>query len=510
MRECSVCGRKMRAESKFEGACDTCGAPICFYCMMIDKAHHCNKHAPPAPAPQNAGTCAVCGKWPLDAYNSAECSFVGCGERICNDCLGQGARKCPAHAAQQPADTRPANAQVGARSRYCAVCGRAVPEGESSRICAQPECSNVICANCLAIGESFCGEHLRAYGRKPLAPEPQPARRAAEIAVLEPSPRPSAATESGTERRGKKLREAEEERRQQQILDEALAALPDQVPDGVDTVSAVAARAGITNVLSRFRRAMQEARTVTLDSRGPKVRLPGWPRPTVERDGRDDVRILAGQVGQSAYQVDLCPSNATCTYEFAPRRWLGLGRKQKRLVLEVRSLVRPARYLKLGCDWEPWGIEELLPLLETLSERADSGGYFQVVCLYSPTGWSADARQLINGQPASRRLVLPCLKVLLVGPDIDAFITNPEDPRAEELDDVFPLALAEERVSILAEKIRGLMGDRSGIELDEAMEKLDSDKNQTLAAFRLLAHSDKYELISRRRGMPILARRDTV
>jgi len=547
MTQCSRCGRNIGVESSIKGRCEVCGSPLCLFCVSIDHATHCGDHAPDAaPAPVEPSVCAICGKWPVDIYGGIRCTRKGCEALLCNECVAGGSRCCPEHAAQLSAAGGPEPRH--AQEALCAFCGQRIGARETAVPCQTPGCRNMLCEACREMGETHCGLHLRRLGRGRTRAEketieppaqvilhpastgrpPEVERPAEEADPLPPWAPPSLGERrrqhSGEEALGEAVADltpspadSDDAPNEVPLPDpwsekarEAIEMLPDAPAADADTVGASQARAAGLNFMTRFRRAMAEPRTVTIGFSDRTARLPGWNEPTRVCIGDSEVQALSRLIREPACAPNTCPANASEQYELTPRPWLCLGRGKRSLLVEARSFVRPARYLKLGCDWEPVAAEELLPALEDYSRQADLDGYFHVLCLYSPTGWDADAVALIAGEPATRRLILPGVKVVLAGAQVDQFVLNPDDPRAAEIDEMLPLALAQERLGVLGDAIRRLAAGRSGVTLGETTSELDCDEAAAIAAFKLLAGKGEYEIICPAGGEPMLARRDSI
>jgi len=475
MTQCSLCGRPIRTPSGVRGACQECGAPLCFCCVMIDGAEKCQAHSlAPRAEPVGShplGACATCGKWLVTAVDSAECGATGCQARLCVDCLAVGSRLCPSHAAVRRTEGRRASDEEPTQA-FCGFCGARIEDSTTGVVCAEAGCDATLCAACVDLGQEFCGQHLLARPRGWRRGGGAEVQRAAR-----PSPDlPLAGAPQWYERRAWKR------------------AVPP--PPGSQLIDSARARLAVESFLGRFGDAMARPRRILLP-RGDVVKLPGWEAPTA----RWGQHARGPQGSPGAGDSPAVPANRGDWYEYAPRRWSGLGREQLKLLVEARSYLRTERYGDQGSDWEPIGAEEVAPMLADLSDQAREGRYFHLLCIVSPTGWAADARELIAGDGPGRGLALPGLRVVLCGPHLGDACWNEHDTRADELSDLFPLLTEGETDAALARDIEALMAGRSGIGLDEAISELGCAREAAIRVFEQLAEGSEYEML-RQRGKP--------
>lgn len=491
----------MRTASGMRAACSECGEPLCFYCAMVDHAALCRTHAPspPAPPPATRVDCAICGKWPVGPRDSGSCADPGCTERLCLECLSLGARTCPEHAVP---DAQMARAALPARTARalttCAFCGRTVEAASATTRCGEPGCPSVLCDSCVELGEDRCGKHLRTYGR---------GRNRRRRGVARTEARHGAPSEPTLRRAPVTVGPPDAQPWQPAWLTpdwtRAAAELPESPPGDARIVTAAQARLAIESFFGRFSEAVAQPRSVQLPGSRGVVELPGWRAPAARTAEPAWRHSPHPPIAGAMVSVTECPAPRAHRYDCAERRWLGLGRGARGLRLEARAFVRPERYLRFGGDWEPASVDELADVLLPASREAEAADRFHLLAIFSPTGWSDEARELVEGRCGGRQLVLPGVKAVLVGPEPGDCYRDELDERARELDDLFPLASEGERVALLAERVRELAEGRSGLMLDETSSELGCTEREARAAFDFLAEQDDFEIVRSGRAIAL-------
>jgi len=127
----------------------------------------------------------------------------------------------------------------------------------------------------------------------------------------------------------------------------------------------------------------------------------------------------------------------------------GLLRRRPRLVVEAVSFARPEPYALEGRDTQPMSLSEALELAGERAEKARSGGYYHVLLISSPTGFSSRLRDYVAGTEFHRVFLSSHLALALFDPVTGEVYHHPEDPTVEKLRAVLtPLASFEEIASV--------------------------------------------------------------
>jgi len=179
--------------------------------------------------------------------------------------------------------------------------------------------------------------------------------------------------------------------------------------------------------------------------------------------------------------------------------------RRRRVVIEARAVVRTGRHLAQGGDWEPADLLAMLGEVSAAARVAEQCGYFHILCLFSPTGWTEQSRTALAGDEPDERLLFPSLKIALAGPRVDDLLFNRHDNRVSELDELLRVTTDQERIGQLAGRLREALRGRSGMSLSEAAQVLGVRPDEVALVFETLAAEPGHELLTSAAGESLLA-----
>ena len=106
----------------------------------------------------------------------------------------------------------------------------------------------------------------------------------------------------------------------------------------------------------------------------------------------------------------------------------GVLRKRRKLVVEALSFVRPERYAEKGYDLEPMKLGEALSLASRRAMEARNNGYYHVLMIMSPTGFSKKLQEYVAGTDFHRMFLSSSLTLILFDPLTGDVYHHPADP----------------------------------------------------------------------------------
>lgn len=124
------------------------------------------------------------------------------------------------------------------------------------------------------------------------------------------------------------------------------------------------------------------------------------------------------------------------------------------MLLAGRMAFRLARFVEQGEDREPFSLAELSAILSRESDIARRSAYESVVGLFSPTGWSEEARRFVRNTPAGSGWASGVVHPILIGPEITELVWDAKDSKLRPYVQYFCGLTVEERKSICREGIQ--------------------------------------------------------
>ena len=141
-------------------------------------------------------------------------------------------------------------------------------------------------------------------------------------------------------------------------------------------------------------------------------------------------------------------------------RMPGRKRGELALVLEARCFAHLSPLVAQGFDTAPATAEEATRLLDAIIAEAEAGDATTLVGLASPTGWSAEARALVDSEETGRAFYHPLVLPYLVDLAQMGVIFNPDDARLPPRALLFAPMLLEEGIARVTEAVvRALVTD---------------------------------------------------
>ncbi len=124
----------------------------------------------------------------------------------------------------------------------------------------------------------------------------------------------------------------------------------------------------------------------------------------------------------------------------------GLLRRRREVVVEAINLVHREAYREKGWDSRPVSLSEVLDLLEARIDQAEKGGYYHLLVLSSPTGFTRKAVEYLDSDAFHRSFTAKHITLYLVDPVTGSVYYNRGDKAAEVNREIAEPLLPEERV----------------------------------------------------------------
>ena len=269
----------------------------------------------------------------------------------------------------------------------CVLCERRIEREIDGLVCAEPQCSAMICPSCIARGRDRCPQH-----RLPIE-SPTPTDRPVSGVLQENACRPADADLG--EMRAREL-----------------------------------------GFIARFRARVESGSHLLHPKKDKPLRVKDWDRIRESGDEAASVRRLWPEAGTFADIRARLPVNPRCTYTFAK-----VG-----LTLEARCCADLDRVLAAGASASPRSFESLLEMIHAFGGRAARDGRHLVAGLLSPTGWSKQCIDRLTGAEGSP-LLQTGVSVCLVGPGIRDVVAGSTDRMLSRYLTVFAGETSEEAVT---------------------------------------------------------------
>ncbi len=191
-------------------------------------------------------------------------------------------------------------------------------------------------------------------------------------------------------------------------------------------------------------------------------------------DGKSE---LSG-VGLSENQLDrLLASGEIKSYSYSS--WfgntsytLGFGKKGKKVVAEAFSYCNLKDYADLGFDTRPVTLPTLMQTLQPIIKAAETGDYYHVLGIASPTGWDEGVIAWVSGAAFASRNVAVCLIDSVLG----EVYYNKNDNRILSYIDYFRHEFDRERVDKIKTVIRADFESVEYLEFEKMFEKTKEER----------------------------------
>lgn len=124
----------------------------------------------------------------------------------------------------------------------------------------------------------------------------------------------------------------------------------------------------------------------------------------------------------------------------------GLLRRKREIVVEAINLVHRDAFKEKGWDSRPVSLSEVLDLLEARIDQAEKGGYYHLLVVSSPTGFTRKAIEYLDSDSFHRNFTAKHVTLYLVDPVTGSVYYNRGDEAAEANREIAEPLLPEERV----------------------------------------------------------------
>jgi len=132
----------------------------------------------------------------------------------------------------------------------------------------------------------------------------------------------------------------------------------------------------------------------------------------------------------------------------------GILRRRKVVVVDAVTVVHRDAYREKGWDSKPARLGEILDLLESRLEEATRQGYYHILAVSSPTGFTEKAKEYVRGGGGSIPFASKHLTLYLIDPVTGEVVYNPRDPAAQANLHLVEPSLPEERIMRVVEYVR--------------------------------------------------------
>ncbi len=130
------------------------------------------------------------------------------------------------------------------------------------------------------------------------------------------------------------------------------------------------------------------------------------------------------------------------------------GKRTERVVLTARVVLRLERFVQEDTDDEPLSLMELHRILSEETDTATRNRCGSLLGLFSPVGWSEDARQFVRNDPPGSGWASAWVHPVLVGPEIVTLFWDAKDAGVRQHIQYFCGLTLEERRQVCRDEIQ--------------------------------------------------------
>lgn len=191
---------------------------------------------------------------------------------------------------------------------------------------------------------------------------------------------------------------------------------------------------------------------------------------------RYDSGSNAGDDKKSIHNTRIMPLNAGSVYIFQQKDLRFFKKSHKKIVVEARSLGSLTDYADLGFDTVPVTISSLMASLRPVIHQAETGDYFHVIGIASPTGWDERVISWVTAEGFGGSYVSRHVAVCLIDSGSNQVYYNPNDLRIISYVDYFRTEFEKERVEKQKKIIRDEFSTVDYLEFEKVFEKTHEDR----------------------------------
>ena len=354
-------------------------------------------------------------------------------------------------------------------------------------------CQAPLCKKCWTIkGVRRCSRHLQAD--KPAADsveKPKAGRRKPEQAksAAEPGhPKVDSPAEARPAGRAPLRAPQGKGPSPKEALDERIARARAQ---GRPAISAGEARVAEETFVRLVENSLQSLTEVRDPCRDAVVPVENWAKAGQRTNRLSGLQEKGGLTGGQRGPSTESPKGAGLFYDLRSRDWL--GRLLAWVVIDVRNLAHLERFARDGYDDQPVSRMELESLLNETARTAADQEAWRMLILYSPTGWTDEARDYATGKGA-RPFRDRMASVVLFEQDSARFLFDPIDERLAPLKEAFAVDLDEASL----EKARRFVDEHFEVHNSLSLEAMVSDlgisRKAGIRLFKVLAGEGGFDI----------------
>jgi len=242
--------------------------------------------------------------------------------------------------------------------------------------------------------------------------------------------------------------------------------------------------------IQRFEANIRSASEIYDPVQDRTIHVGNWDARHVRSDADAELRVLARQYKVSPDVLETLPRNTASRFVAVPDGLVGT--RTGEVVVIGQFVSRLAKLMRDGSDDRPLTTSELDFLIRDVQGQADAAQRFHILLLASPTGWSMEAREIINARERTQsyyhRYLSSCLLDLLTG----ELTANVNDRRIESIVGLLTLEIDDERVGRCVAAVRKILTSQRSVTLAKAGKLTGCDEATTRKAFARLARDERY------------------
>ena len=261
--------------------------------------------------------------------------------------------------------------------------------------------------------------------------------------------------------------------------------------DGRPAISAAEARVAEETLVRLVENSLESITDVRDPCRGTVLHVKDWSKAVRRTTRPSSFKYESGSSGTKRDPVAGGPKGAGLICDLRKRNWFGWLRG--RVVIEVHNLAHLERFDQEGYDDQSVSRMELESLLNETARHAAEQGTWQMLILYSPTGWADEARDFATGKgsgPFRDRLV----SVVLFEDDSAQFLFDEVDERLF----LFKEAFSTDLDGATLEKARAFVDDylevHNSLSLEAVVSQLGISRKAGVRVFKILEAEDRCDL----------------
>jgi len=243
--------------------------------------------------------------------------------------------------------------------------------------------------------------------------------------------------------------------------------------------------------LNRIDARLSNVKTLLHPTTGELITISSWEAVREKYDEQSLLIRLLRKLFLDASTLARYPLNMSHHYRFP----IGKGQKGESLEIWVQVFSRMERMVKQQYDTEPLGDDFLLPLLTRYTEDLDKAQIFRIFLLASTTGWSENAKQLIQGGKIGTAFLHRRALVYLYDLEKGEMIFNSKDDRLSGYAELFTPTLPDEELDEVKKAIEEELITYDSLALKLAIEILPYKRSMIEAAFQKMAETGNFKII---------------